>query len=138
MSYWQRRELRNAHREKKRAADVAGTAMVADLPDEDRLEKEEQRKVVKLYRAMGCTVYSLSQPRATMQTQGIGDLFVVCQRKGVAFWHETKRRINGKLEKQRAEQREFEVLMQFCAIGYVLGGYNEAYRHLQQIGVIVG
>lgn len=120
--------------------------MVADLPDpefprtesEDRLEKEEQCEVVKLYRAMGCKVYSLSQPRATMQTEGIGDLFVVCQRKGVAFWHETKRRIDGKLEKQRVEQREFEVLMQFCAIGYVLGGYNEAYRHLQQIGVIVG
>lgn len=134
MNHYQRRALH----EKKRAADVAGMAMVAELPDEDRLEKEEQREVVKLYRSMGCKVYSLSQPRATMQTAGIGDLFVVCQRKGVAFWHETKRRVNGKLDKQRPEQEDFQALMQFCAIGYVVGGYNEAYRHLQQIGVIVG
>lgn len=71
-----------------------------------------------------------------MQTEGIPDLFVVCQRKGMAWWFETKRRIEGRLERQRPEQREFQILMGFCGIAYVLGGYEEAYRHLQEIGVI--
>ncbi len=115
-----------------------GMAMVADLPDEDKLEQEVQREVVKLYRSLGCKVYIFSQPRATMQTPGIADLFVVCQRKGVAFWHETKRRVEGKLAKQSEDQEEFQVLMQFCGIGYVLGGRLDAVLHLQEIGVIVG
>ena len=48
MNCWQRQALR----EKRKAADVAGMAMVADLPGEERLEKEEQREVVKLYRSL--------------------------------------------------------------------------------------
>ncbi len=129
MNVYQRRHLREIRK-------AAGSTHVAPLDHEDRLEKAEQWEVVKLYRTVGCKVYSLSQPRATMQTEGLGDLFVVCPRKRLAWWHESKRRVNGELTKQTEEQIELQRLMDLCGIPYVLGGFKEAFTYLQEIGVI--
>jgi hypothetical protein len=127
MNRHQRRHLREVRQ-------AAGSALVAPIAGEDRLEKGEQWEVVKLYRALGCKVYS--QPRATMQTEGLGDLFVVCPRKRLAWWHESKRRIDGDLTKQTEEQIELQRLMDLCGIPYVLGGFKEAFTYLREIGVI--
>lgn len=128
MNRYQRQRFREIRR-------AAGSALVA-VNGGDELEKQVQHDVVKLYQAMGCDVYSLSQPRATMQTPGLGDLFVVCWRKRLAWWHESKRRVDGKLTKQSDEQAEFQEKMDVCGIPYVLGGYQEAYDFLRSIGVI--
>jgi hypothetical protein len=130
MNRFQRRAVR------KRQRDAQLGVAVDMLRDEDRLEKAEQREVVRLYEKLGCWVVSFSQPRATMQTEGVPDLMVFCYRKRRAWFHETKRRVDGKLEKQRAEQVEFEKKSTTCGIDYVCGGFSEARAYLEQIGVI--
>lgn len=130
MNRYQRRALR----EKRRAKLSAGMTMVAELTAEDRLEKEEQWEIVKLCENMGCKVYSLSQPRATMQTEGISDLYVFCERKRRAFWIETKRPIGGVESK---DQKEFGRLCDVCNVDRVIGSYSAVYAHLQAMGVIL-
>ena len=129
------RHQRRALREKRRAKAAAGItlAVLAD-PDPDRLEKAEQWEVVKLYEAVGCKVISFSQPRATMQTEGIPDLRVYCERKGLSWWQECKRPIGGR---QSDAQLDFQIMAERCGEIYILGGFREAYAHLQQIGVIL-
>ena len=67
------------------------TAVSIDTPDP--LEKGEQRRVIRLYETVGCEWVSFSQPRATMQTEGIPDLKIYCRRKGLTWWQECKCRV---------------------------------------------
>ena len=104
--------------------------------NDHRLEKQIQRDVIKLYRAHQCIVYSLSQPRATKQTPGIGDLYVFWpDMRGLgpcAWWHETKTETG----KQRPDQYEFRQFCQQCSVGYVLGGVLAAETQLRRIGAL--
>ena len=59
-------------------------------------EKKEQSEIVKVAKAFGCVVYRLSQPRATMQDEGIGDMFIFHPHTRHAWWWETKRQVGGK------------------------------------------
>jgi hypothetical protein len=92
-------------------------------------EKECQRAVVKLFRLAGCFVYSLSQPRRTMQTEGLADLWVFCPRRRCAWWWEVKRP-GGKL---RPEQREFREHCRATGIRYEFGGLTEAIALLREL-----
>lgn len=104
------------------------------LQSEDmRLEKEIQRDVVKLYRAHGCIVYALSQTRASKQTPGIGDLYVLNPVKKRDWWHETKTLFG----RQSPDQREFSLLCHSCTVEYVIGGVEAARRQLKAIGYAV-
>jgi len=124
------RYQRRVYRQHKRATELAGLTTGCL---EDVTEKAEQLEVVRLYRTAGCEVYSLSQPRATMQSPGFGDLYVFCERKGLAWWFETKRPKGGR---QSEAQKKFQELCQRCGIGYVIGGFDEAHDHLRKIGVV--
>jgi hypothetical protein len=105
--------------------------------DDARLEKEIQREVVNTYTALGCKVYNLSQARATKQTPGLPDLWVVCLRSGwsrqgkVAWWHETKTPTG----KQSEDQREFQRECKACHVVYVLGGILAAEEQLITFGI---
>jgi hypothetical protein len=104
--------------------------------DDQRLEKQIQADVVKAYRAHGCIVYSLSQPRATKQTPGIGDLYVLWPEmhfEGPAtWWHETKTP-TGRASPDQVEFREY---CDRCGEGYVIGGLAAAEAKLREIGAI--
>ena len=54
-------------------------------------EKDEQRAVVGLFRAVGATVYSMSQYRASHVAIGLPDLYVMHAPRGLAWWFECKR-----------------------------------------------
>src|SRR2546423_15662375 len=93
-------------------------AAPAPSPTVDRVQKEEARDVVYLYGALGCRVVHFSQPRATMQTEGIPDLKVYCVRKGYTWWHEVKRPSGGRVSDA---QKQFAGLAKTCGELYVLG-----------------
>ena len=108
------------------------------IEEDNRLEKAIQADVIKLYRRFGCVIYSLSQPRATKQTPGLGDLFgftpmIYIQPSRLAFWHETKTAV-GKL---RPDQREFHEFCLETAGGcrHVVGGLLAAEEFLVHVGV---
>lgn len=88
--------------------------------------------MVQLYEAVGCEVVSFSQPRATMQTEGIPDLKVYCRRKGTTWWHETKREGG----KQSPAQIEFEKLARACGEHYILGGWEVAVTAVKVFGLV--
>jgi len=55
------------------------------------VEKIEQRFVVDLFRAVGATVYPMSQYRASHVAIGLPDLYVMHPKAGLAWWFECKR-----------------------------------------------
>jgi hypothetical protein len=90
-------------------------------------EKAEQASIVKLYWAFGCAVYDFSQPRATMQTPGIPDLFVFHEESRRSWWHEVKAGAHGLTEPQEEFRR---LCMVTHGSDHVWGGYEEALDHL--------
>lgn len=85
-------------------------------------EKDTQQAVKRLYALVGCVVYDLSQPRATMQTPGLPDLYVVWPTRQAAWWHEVKRP-GGKLS---PAQKEFQQQCLLVGAHYVFGGVEAA------------
>ena len=55
------------------------------------LEKVVQLQIKRAAHALGFTVSDLSQPRATMQTPGLPDLFMTHSAKRFTCWVEVKR-----------------------------------------------
>lgn len=96
------------------------------------LEKDEQRDVYRLYVALGCDVIWFSQPRATMQTPGIPDLKVYCERKALTWWHETK----AEQGTQSPAQIEFERRAHVCGEHYILGGWDQAVAAVRVFGLV--
>lgn len=95
-------------------------------------EKTVQAAVIRLYRQFGCVVNSLSQPRATMQTPGIPDLYIHCTKKAASWWHETKA-VDGKPSEA---QLDFFARENICGGTVVLGGVDAAKLQLRAIGLI--
>jgi hypothetical protein len=112
---------------------IRSARVAKSRPVVDQLEKDEQRDVYRLYVALGCEVVWFSQPRATMQTEGIPDLKVYCRRKGLTWWHETKRTVGGR---QSDEQRHFQQRATCCGEEYVLGGWEEAVQFVRARGLV--
>lgn len=100
--------------------------------DPDAIEKDEQREVVKMYRAHGCLVRNLSQARRTKQAPGLPDLWIVHRGKAKAWWMEVKRQAGGRLS---PGQIEFQEDCRLCGVGHLVGGVREAMVYLEGIGV---
>lgn len=98
------------------------------------LEKEEQAAIRKLFIAFGFRVYNLSQARASKQTPGLGDMWIVHRTLPLAFWWETKRQTGGR---HSAPQVEFQAECQRCGVGYGTGDRFAAQDHLVALGVAV-
>jgi hypothetical protein len=132
-----RRELRR--REGKPLAPEPVELQQRENEIDARREKEIQAEIVKLYRAFGCRVYNLSQARATKQTPGLPDMWVVSMDSGLArasklaWWHEVK---TPKGEQSEA-QREFQIECKLCYVGYVVGGVQAAEAQLLTFGIAV-
>jgi hypothetical protein len=127
-----------ARRRKDRRA--AGLPLAEETPaeveeriaeDDSRLEKEIQRDVVDLYLHFSCLVYNLSQARASKQSPGLADLYVIHLPSKHAWWHETKTPTG----KQRPAQREFQVIHKYTPVGYVVGGVLAAEEQLIKLGI---
>lgn len=59
-------------------------------PLDRRREKEIEAEIIRNLRALGFRVSKTSQPRASMMTEGIPDLYVVHERWRLRFWVEVK------------------------------------------------
>lgn len=108
---------------------MAATDVTCPKCFREPMEKSEQSEVMKLYRAYGCKVYNLSQPRATKQTPGLPDLWVV--RRMHAWWHETKRPISGK---PSSAQVDFRRECKVADVWYTIGGLVAARGMLVEVG----
>lgn len=93
----------------------------------DVREKEEQAYIAKLFRGFGCKVYNLSQARATKQTPGLADLWVVHRAAKLAFWFEVKRADGGRLSD---EQREFMHECDLAGVRHAFGDRRVAAKLL--------
>ena len=119
------------HRQNVRA--VKRTAKV-EMACADWTELDVASEVRDLYEGLRLKIVSFSQPRATMQTPGIPDWRVYCERKRLAWWVELKREKGGK---QSKAQRDFQAMAETCGESYeLIDSYDAAYRHLQSIDVI--
>lgn len=97
------------------------------------LEKHEQARTVKLYRTLGCKVYSLSQYRRANQTPGLPDLLVKHRGRRLSWTHECKVK-SGRLSDA---QREFIELCQLCGDLHIVGGYDTAVAFLTERGILI-
>lgn len=100
-------------------------------PRKGPTEKQVVARVWRLYKAVGCTIYSTQQFRPSRQAIGLPDLYVVHQRGG-AWWHEAKRPGG----KQSDGQRLFQYVVERAGVGYVLGGADEARAELERRGIL--
>lgn len=94
-------------------------------------EKTVQHACVTLFRAAGCVVCSLSQPRRTMQAEGLADLYVLVPRRRTAFWFETK----SERGRQSEAQKAFQISCEACGVLYRMGGLEEAKALLGELGL---
>lgn len=100
-----------------------------------RLEKHIQNEIIKLYKAFGCVVYSLSQARASKQSPGLPD--ICCFYEGpdfttsFSFWHEVKTPGG----KSSEAQLEFQIRCKRTGVDYVLGGVLAAEAYLIKMGL---
>lgn len=113
------------------------------------LEAEIQVRVAHIYAAVGCRVYWLSQSRATRQTPGPSDLYLVHPTAG-CWWHEVKtpaglKEALAKRDKPKrthlaqAEFRELhERIPSTCPRRpvVVLGGTDAAWTQLEAVGLV--
>lgn len=104
---------------------------IAEEQQDDRLEKELQRDVVKLYLAFHCQVFNLSQARASKQSPGLGDLYVVHLPTAQVWWHETKTPTG----RQSPAQKQFQTIHKYTPVGYVMGRKLHAEEHLIKLGI---
>ncbi len=98
----------------------------------DDLERHDQARIVKLYRVLGCKVYSLSQYRRANQTPGLPDLLVKHKARRLSFTHELKT----KAGRMSEPQREFQALCEACGDHHVVGGYDSGVAFLKAHGLL--
>lgn len=104
-------------------------------PDPDQLEEAERVEIIRIYRAHGCKVCNLSQPRhAKYLTPGMPDLYIVRRPSREAWWHEAKRPVGGRYS---PAQIEFRDDMAACSVGWVGGDRQAAIAKLRGLGVRV-
>lgn len=101
-------------------------------------EKAEQAAIVKLLRSVGAHVYPLSQPRATMQAEGLPDLWVFLPHSypdlmGNGIWVEVKAR-GGKL--RPAQERFKNLCDEFGVLHVVAFGLDGMIEYLKEAGLL--
>lgn len=95
-------------------------------------EKAEQHRIRKLFEACGFKTYNLSQARASMQTPGLPDLWLVNPDTGDALWWECKApKPNGKPKPLRPEQAVFRDECIECRVGHGWGVLADAEAWLE-------
>lgn len=95
-------------------------------------EKEEQAYIAKLFRGFGCKVYNLSQARATKQTPGLPDLWVVHRELGLAWWFETKRAAGGRIS---PAQHDFAEECHLADVRHYVGDRRTAAKLLVDLNI---
>lgn len=115
----------------KRRGELEPKPAPLDPIAEARHWKDEQRNARKVFVALGCRVYWLSQARRTGQTPGLGDLWVFVPKLGLAFWWETK---HGRGDLSTAQQ-EFRDLCAACGIRYACGTAKDAEDYAITLGL---
>lgn len=95
-------------------------------------EKPVQQAVKDTLEAASFLVSDLSQPRASMQTPGLPDLYAVSKRFKLAIWVEVKAP-GGELS--RAQRRWHEDARAAGAIVVSVWGVDDMVRELQELGV---
>lgn len=124
-------------RETSEAAIRARFPHLAPCPDPDDgraasiLEKAAQIEIRKRFIACGFVVYNLSQSRASKQTPGLPDLWLVHRALPIALWWESKRPVGGRFS---PAQLEFASSCHRARIGYGAGSATDAEQHLISIG----
>ena len=98
-------------------------------PQHQASEKSIQSWCADLFWSAGCVVYSLSQPRATKQSIGLADMYILVPRRRAAFWFETKS-AHGK---QSEAQAAFQSACEASGVRYVMGGLDEARAILAEL-----
>lgn len=100
-------------------------------------EKAVEAWVIDLFRKCGLLVWKTSQPRATMITEGLPDLWVFCPRRSLAFWWEAKSPRNMKRPNNglTAAQLRFRDLCRQTNAGWYVGGLEEARELLNSLGI---
>lgn len=94
-------------------------------------EKAVEAWVIDLFRKCGLYVWKTSQPRSSMITEGLPDLWVFCPRRKLAFWWEVKRP-GGKLT---PIQQRFRDLCLECGVRHYVGGIDEARQLLAELEI---
>ena len=94
------------------------------------LERHVYESGVRLLKLAGCKVYRLSQPRRTMQTPGLPDVWIFGP-PGCFAWWEAKRP-GGRL---RPEQKEFRAMCLARGIPHVVGGVESVQALLVEWGL---
>jgi hypothetical protein len=97
-------------------------------------EKAWEGGCIDLFRAAGGTVYKLSQPRRTMQSEGLPDLYVLFPRRGLGFWFEVKR----PGAELRPAQQQFRELALRSGERHFWGALAAARAALQDLGILGG
>lgn len=112
-------------------AETPAEAQARIVEEDQRLEKEIQADVVKLYLAFRCMVYNLSQARATKQSPGLADIYVVHLPSHSVWWHELK------TPRGHASpaQVEFQEIHKYTTVGYVIGGVKAAEEQLIKLAI---
>lgn len=104
------------------------------------LEKHEEAAIIDLYQTCGCVVVSFAQPRHTMQSAGIPDLRIYCERQGWAVWFEVKRKQGPEYKKvnskQSDAQKAFQALAESVGERYLIGSLEVAVEHLREVGIL--
>lgn len=95
-------------------------------------EKAVQQAVVRVLEAAAFKVSDLSQPRATMQTPGLPDLYATSRRWGIALWVEVKAP-DGKLS--AAQEKWHEETRGAGETVVTVWGVDDMVRELQGLGV---
>ena len=118
---------------------VSGICTVGAKYHHGDSESRVQAKCAQLYSAVGGKIYWLSQRRPSGQSAGLPDLIVIFQGRAVIF-HEVKRpevlRHKGHgLSEEQAEMRG--LLAGVPGVRHVLGGFDEAWQALQDLGFMV-
>lgn len=85
--------------------------------DDERVEKAIVAQADKCMRALGFTVWNLSQPRASKIAAGVPDRLYTSPARGLALYWEAKT-VRGR---QRPDQRTFQEHCEACGLHYVLG-----------------
>ena len=96
------------------------------------LERDVQRQVVDVLKALGATVYATSQYRASRITPGIPDLYALHPKLG-GVWVEVKSATG----KQSPEQEEFQADCERSCVEYwIIRSTDELRERLTDAGVL--
>jgi hypothetical protein len=100
-------------------------------------EKAVEAWVIDLFKKAGCHVWKTSQPRSSMITEGLPDLWVFCPRRSRAWWWEVKNERAMKKPNNGLSMAQLH-FQHFCTVTgtrHYVGGLDEARQLLRELGI---